>query len=145
MLTGKAQTLRQSAIATIPRHRCCCKPHEIGAASAQFNSPLAESARPATTEVKLLQSRQRPGPADKDLRWLAQVMAPSDGLTARQNRRPCNAICTRPLIAGHVSRGAIWRTPRPGTRLNPMNRLAAAIAIGANAAYRGGEKEDLGT
>ena len=58
----------------------------------------------------------RNAPADKDLRWLAQVMAPSDGLTARQNRRPCNAICPGPPIAGHVSRSAIWRTPSPGTR-----------------------------
>jgi hypothetical protein len=32
-----------------------------------------------------------------------------------------------------------------GQGLNPMYRLAAAIAIGANAACRGGEKEDLGT
>ena len=68
----------------------------------------------------------RIAPADKDLRWLAQVRAPSDGLTARPNRRPCNAICTRPLPAGHVSRGATWRTPSLGKRLNPMNRLAAA-------------------
>jgi hypothetical protein len=33
-------------------------------------------------------------PADKDLRWLAQMWVPSDGLPARQNRRPCNAICS---------------------------------------------------
>ena len=31
-----------------------------------------------------------------------------------------------------------------GQGLNPMNRLAAASAIGANAACRGGQKEDLG-
>ena len=97
----------------------------------------------ATTEVKLLQSRQRPAlgrtlrqprrhyaapassddartaPADKELRWLAQVTAPSDGLAARQNHRPCNAICPGPPIAGHVSRSAIWRTPSPGTRAQP--------------------------
>ena len=65
-------------------------------------------------------------PADKDLRWLAQVRTPSDGLTARQNRRPCNAICTRPLPAGYVSPSATWRTPSLGKWLNPMNRLAAA-------------------
>ena len=47
------------------------------------------------------------------------MKAPSDGLTARPNRRPRNAICTRPLTAGHVSRGAIWRTPSPGTRAQP--------------------------
>jgi len=35
----------------------------------------------------------RDAPADTDLRWLAQVKAPSDVLTARRNRRPCNAIC----------------------------------------------------
>ena len=57
----------------------------------------------------------RNAPADKDLRWLALVAAPSDGLTARQIRRPCNAICTRPLPAGHVSRSAIWRTQSRGT------------------------------
>ena len=61
----------------------------------------------------------RNAPADKDLLWLAQVMAPSDGLTARQNRRPCNAICPGPPFAGHVSRSAIWRTPSPGTRAQP--------------------------
>jgi hypothetical protein len=32
-----------------------------------------------------------------------------------------------------------------GQGLNPMNRLATASAIGANAACRGGQKEDLGT
>ena len=46
-------------------------------------------------------------------------MAPSDGLTARQNRRPCNAICPGPPIAGHVSRSANWRSPSHGTRAQP--------------------------
>ena len=87
----------------------------------------------------------RNAPADKDLRWLAQVMAPSDGLTARQNRRPCNAICPARSPRA-TSAEAPSGAPRAlGQGLNPMNRLAAAIAIGANAACRGGEKEDLGT
>ena len=32
---------------------------------------------------------------------------------ARQNCRPCNAICSSPLPAGHVSHRATWRTPEP--------------------------------
>ena len=109
----------------------------------QLRHHPARRTEAATAEVKLLQLRQRPAPsrtlrqprrhyaapassddariapADKDLRWLAQVTAPSDGLTARQNRRPCNAICPGPPFAGHVSRGAIWRTPSHGTRAQP--------------------------
>ena len=100
--------LPQPASQPVPRANCAIDP--------------AFRAEAATAKVKLLQSRQRPAqpnparnaPADKDLRWLAQAMAPSDGLTARQNRRPCNAICTRPLSAGHVSRCAIWRTQGHG-------------------------------
>jgi len=62
---------------------------------------------------------------------LAQVTAPSDKLTARQNRRPCNAICparsTRAMLA-EAPPGA----PRAlGKWLNPMDRLATASAIGA--------------
>jgi hypothetical protein len=47
------------------------------------------------------------------------VTARSDELKARRIRRPCNAICYSPLPAGHVSRGAIWRTRGPGTRAQP--------------------------
>jgi hypothetical protein len=92
----------------------------------------------AATEVKLLQLRQRPAPsqtlrqprrhyaapassddaqiapADNDLRRLPQLTALSDVLNARRIRRPCNALCTRPLPAGHVSRSAIRRTQGHG-------------------------------
>ena len=148
-------TLPQPASQPVPRANCVTDP--------------ARRTEAATADVKLLQSRQRPAPdqalrqprrhyaapassddariapADNHLRWLAQVMAPSDGLTARQNRRPCNAICPARSPRA-TSAEAPSGAPRAlGQGLNPMNRLAAAIAIGANAACRGGEKEDLGT
>jgi hypothetical protein len=116
----------------------CCNP-AAPCPSQTLRQPRRHYAAPASSDDAQI------APADKDLRWLAQVTAPSDGLTARQNRRPCNAIClarsTRALSAEAPS-GA----PRAlGQGLNPMNRLAAAIVIGANAACRGGEREDLGT
>jgi len=97
----------------------------------------------ATADVKLLQPRQRPAPgptlrqprrhyaapassddaqiapADNNLRRLPQLTAPSDVLKARQYRRPCNAICIRPLPAGHISRSAIWRTQSRGIDGSP--------------------------
>jgi len=125
------------------RHRCRTR----GANCA--TDPVVQT-EAATAEVKLLQSRQRPAasptlrqprrhyaapassddaqiaPADNDLRRLPQGTAPSDGLTARQNRRPCNAICTRPLPAGNVSRAQSGAPRALGQGLNPMDRLATA-------------------
>ena len=125
----KSPALPQPASLQVPGANCATDP--------------ARWTEAATADVKLLQLRQRPAPchtlrqprrhyavpassddaqiapADKDLRWLAQVTAPRDVLTARQNRRPCNAICPGPSFAGHVSRGAIWRTLSPGTRAQP--------------------------
>ena len=109
------------------------------------NEPPSTACRSvaATAVAKLLQSRQRPALAKpcanrvvttrrqpvvttrsqpqrtRAYAGLPQVTAPSDVLTARQNRRPCNAICPGPSFAGHVSRGAIWRTLSPGTRAQP--------------------------
>ena len=46
LLTAMAQKLCQSGIKKMPRDSyCCCKPQEVGATSAQFNFPMAESAR----------------------------------------------------------------------------------------------------
>lgn len=42
---GPGASPLQSGRAKMPRHHCCCYSHEVGAASAPFNSPLAESAR----------------------------------------------------------------------------------------------------
>ena len=60
----------------------------------------------------------RNAPADKDLQSLALVATSSDGLTARQIRRPSNAICSRLLHAGHVSRRATRRTPSLGSMVH---------------------------
>jgi hypothetical protein len=45
VLTSPPQSLCQEGIRKTPRLHCCCNPQEFGAASAQFNFPLAESAR----------------------------------------------------------------------------------------------------
>jgi hypothetical protein len=42
ILTAPAQSLCQSGSTKIPRHHCCCKPQEVGAASAQFSNPYTK-------------------------------------------------------------------------------------------------------
>jgi len=75
---------------------------------------------------------------------LSQVTPHVTGSHARQDLGPCNAVCTRPLPAGHVSHGANRRTPSLGAMAHPMDRLHAGSAIDANAACRGGQQQ-LGT
>ncbi len=123
----------------------------------------------ATVDVQLLQPRQRPVADSRcanrvvttrrqpvvTTRMLPQrprahcgqpqVTAPRDGLTARQNSRSCNAICPARSPRAMSAMAPPGAPPSLGEWLDPMDRLAAASAIEANAACRGGQQQDLGT
>ena len=94
-------------------------------------APCANRSRRHYGHPPVVTSREMPQPT-RVWRALAQVKTPSDGLTARQICRPCNAICLRPLHAGHFSRSATWRTPEPWEDGSPRwNDLQQQSAIGA--------------
>jgi len=153
--TRQMPVLPLPASQPVPRANCATHPaFRTEAATAEVKRLRSRSALPqaepcanrvvTTRRQAVVTTRKLPQPP-WSAHGLQQVTAPSDALSARPKRRPCNAICPDPLPAGHISRGAVWRTPSPGTRAHPTNRLAAASDFGANAACRGGQTEDLGT
>ena len=58
-------------------------------------------------------------PADKGLEALALVTAPSDGLKARRNRRPCNAICPARSPRAMLAKALPGATPSHGELAHP--------------------------
>ena len=141
------------------RHRCGLR------RPAALPTPAGQT-EAATADVWLLQPRQRPA-ADPDTRCAnrvvttrrqpvvttrmlpqrpraycgqPQVTVPRDGLTARQNSRSCNAICPARSPRAMSAMAPPGAPPSLGEWLDPMNRLAAASAIEANAACRGGQQ-----
>lgn len=84
----------------------------------------------------------RNAPADNDLPSLAPVADPSDGLPARQLRRPCNAVC---LPTCHWQASST-RRPRgapasSGQQLNPVQLLPTGSVTGAkNGCSRGNQQ-----
>ena len=125
---------RRRAIGTVEH------PAPAGRSGRALRQPFASSLRaPACSDDA------RNAPADKHLRSLAQGTTPSDELTARQNRRPCNAFCSV-----RVPRATSAEVP-PGA---PKSHGSMAhhrwmgfqqeSTIDANAACRGGERIDLG-
>ena len=78
--------------------------------------------------------------------WLPLVTAQSDELKSASNPQTVQRDLPQARTPRATSAEAPSGAPGAlGQGLNPMNRLAAASAIGANAACRGGQKEDLGT
>jgi len=73
------------------------------------------------------------------------VTAQSDGLKSASNPQTVQRDLPQARTPRATSAEAPSGAPGAvGQGLNPMNRLAAASTIGANAACRGGQKEDLG-
>jgi hypothetical protein len=91
---------------------CCNLASALPQAEPCANRVVTTRCQPVVT------TRKWPQPSWADHRQQL-VTARSDELKARRIRRPCNAICYSPLSAGHVSRGATWRTRSPGTRAQP--------------------------
>ena len=70
---------------------------------------------------------------------LAQVTAPSDELTTRQSRRPCNAICPARSKRAMSAEAPVGAPRTMGKWLNPMGRFATAKRHRRQAACRGGK------
>jgi|GEM_PF-3096673 len=121
-----------------PTSSCCNLASALPQAKPCANRVVTTRCQPVVTTRSLPQrTRAYAG--------LPQVTAPSDVLTARQNRRPCNAICTRPLPAGHVSRSAAWRTPSLGKMAQPDGPTCNSEAPSAPSRVPRRQKDDFGT
>ena len=84
----------------------------------------------------------RNAPADNDLPSLAPVADPSDGLPARQLRRPCNAVCL-PTCHWQASstRRPCGAPASSGQQLNPVQLLPTGSVTGAkNGCSRGNQQ-----
>lgn len=100
-------------------------------------------------------TRRKPRPAS-DCGVQAQVTEPSDGLCRSHRRPPKAAAGATATVADDRLNACTSRHRRPehrpavhplspGHGLEPTNQLAAASAVGANVACRGGQQQDLGT
>ena len=122
-----------------PKSSCCNLASALPKAKPCANRVVTTRRQPVVTTRKLPQPTRTYGGWRK---WRPQVTGSPRVKTPDRATRSAPAHSPRAMSAQAQSGapGAL------GQGLNPMNRLAAAIVIiGANAACRGGEKEDLGT
>jgi hypothetical protein len=104
----------------------------IEAASADVQLLQSRSALPQAKPCgnRVVTTRRQPVVTTREMPqppWAAhglqQVTAPSDVLSARPKRRPCNAICPDPLPAGHIS----WSV---STILTARRQLSWPVEVG---------------